>query len=78
MAGKNIGSRCFALSSLLWSILVVHFVVGLMICRDGMRALAASVGGEDMNLADCHILDSSSPSSQFIQCSAFAFFMLSA
>ena len=51
---------------------MVRLVVGSMICKDGILALAASDGGDEMNLAACHKLDSSSPSNQSIQCLAFA------
>ena len=67
VVGKKVACRRLPLSLLLSTVLVVHFMMGSNICREGMCALAASVGGEDINLAACHTLESSRPLSQSIQ-----------
>ena len=77
VVGKNVACRRLLFSLLLCASLTVHFVAGSITCKVGIWALAASVDGEEMNLAACHMLDSSRPSSQSIQWSALAFFMWS-
>ena len=56
--------------------LFIYFNIRLVICKDGMHDLAALLGDDEINLAACHMLDSSKPSSQLIQCSALAILML--
>ena len=73
---KSLCSR-LPLSLLLNTCPMVHLVMGSLTIRVGIQVLAASVGGEEMNLDTCHMLVSSSPSNQSIECSALAFFMCS-
>ena len=73
--GKKVVCNNWLLSLLVCATLVVYLVMGSIICKDGILALAVSVGGEDMKLAACHMLDLSRPLSQSIQWSAFAFFI---
>ena len=73
--GKKVVCNNLLLSSLVCVTLVVCLVMGSIICKDGILALAVSVGSEDMKLAACHMLDLSRPSSQLIQWSTFAFFI---
>ena len=65
--GKKRGCNSFALSLLLWAVPMGSLVLGSIICSNGIRVLAALDGGEDMNLAACHMLDSSKPSSHSVQ-----------
>lgn len=67
VVGKKVACRRLPLSLLLCTVLVVHFMMGSTICREGMHALATSVGGDNINLAACHMLELSRLSSQSIQ-----------
>ena len=61
VVGKNRACSMLPLSSLLWIVLMSCLVEGSIICKEGIRALAVSVGVEEMYCAACQMLDLSKP-----------------